>query len=219
MILCCFGVLIYDGRTNERTFVLLESLSRLKRQELQDKDYNEEIQEIQDTDYDERQELKDKDIDEIIKIEDFEGEIVKESGIQNALSSFGTLSHLSGSGEIETEKPTYCLSCGKAFTFFSHLEAHHTMCGRDEAKKPVFKCDKCLKEFAHQPSLIRHQNTTHKEIELKLKCVRCQQIFDRRDNLSRHRDLRTCRECGNKIICVKEFENHRKTHKIKTRKQ
>ena len=30
LILCCLGVLITDERTNERTFVVVESLSRLK---------------------------------------------------------------------------------------------------------------------------------------------------------------------------------------------
>ena len=31
LILCCLGVLIHDKQTNERTFAVVESLSRLKR--------------------------------------------------------------------------------------------------------------------------------------------------------------------------------------------
>jgi len=111
-------------------------------QELQDTDDDEEIQKFQDTDDDERQELQDKDIDEIIKIEDFEGYIAKGSGIQNALSSFETSFQdaLNGLETSPKENISFdCTKCGFSGTseesYKEHISFFH-LSGEIETERP-----------------------------------------------------------------------------------
>ncbi|KAM8717066.1 hypothetical protein ACLKA7_003865 [Drosophila subpalustris] len=113
--------------------------------------------------------------------------------------------------------------CGKAFWFKSALTRHLKRHKKNESDAPAvtFGCNECTKEFTQIESLRRHYRTTHGNVYVyPCEFEGCNQMFQRRDNLSRHaathsENKNNCDVCGKSFSRKDALTRHKRIHSRK----
>ncbi|XP_034473076.1 zinc finger protein 2-like isoform X2 [Drosophila innubila] len=111
--------------------------------------------------------------------------------------------------------------CEKAFWFKSALTRHlkrHKEKEDPDAPAVTFGCSDCPKQFAKIESLRRHYRTTHGNVYVyPCEYEGCNQMFQRRDNLTRHaashsENKNNCDVCGKSFARKDALTRHKRIH-------
>uniref|UniRef100_A0A8D0G212 C2H2-type domain-containing protein n=1 Tax=Strix occidentalis caurina TaxID=311401 RepID=A0A8D0G212_STROC len=131
------------------------------------------------------------------------------------------------------KKPFVCTTCGKRFSFISHLSRHQLVHTGDRP----YTCSDCGKSFRQHCHLLRHHLTIHncessgggfghnpishrsspREKE-QYKCEHCGKVFTSRSNLSCHQQIHRgekpfkCQDCGKSFTQRSILLCHQKIH-------
>ncbi|XP_008578191.1 PREDICTED: zinc finger protein 496 [Galeopterus variegatus] len=114
-------------------------------------------------------------------------------------------------GHLETheaQKPYRCSACGKSFRLNSHLLSHRRIHLQPDRLEPVKKREQgTLASISGGPNALMEKS----KAKLTFQCCDCGKVFQRRDNLARHRRLIHLKDKTRPFqcrYCVKSFSQN-----------